>query len=610
MSGGINLIDTYGELVRESLGRLFGLNDPASLEVVLEHSEWKELRAGEILFHQGEKNTDLYVLLSGRLHALIQKAGGKQEVLGEITRGETVGEMALLTGEPRSASIAAVRDSLLLKISNESFQVLVKKFPDVVFNITRVVIQRLRKVNVHEKVAYKVVNMCLVPGSPGIDMEGFARRFHQSLSQHGNCLLLSSTIVGENLRQKGIAKALASQGSAEQKIAVWLDKMEAVNDFLIYLVDEEKTTWTEKCLRQADEILFVCDSRRGLSHPTAKLLLNEKNGSVAVGKTLVVLHDSAKALPSDTSKLLEGNDFKFHHHIRSENQEDLDRLARFLSGNPLGLVLSGGGAKGLAHIGVYQALAEAGIAPDLVGGTSIGSVIAGLIAIGTNPEDLKSMARDYFLNNPTPVTDLNMLPFIALMKGRKMDKLLQQVFGTTGIEDCWLNFYCVSTNLTHSVPVIHRSGSLARAVRCSISLPGIFPPVLERGCVHVDGGIFNNLPIDVMYSLGVKKIAAVDLEVQSEELLAIEKLPNIWEVLINRLGSSKSRIKIPSLMSTIMQSCTVASDVQARRFRPVVGLYFNPDVSQIGLMEWKRFDEIVEIGYRHALEVLDKWEGF
>lgn len=609
MTNNLNLIETYGPLIRESLGKYFGLIDPASIEQVIELSEWQELRAGKYLIRQGEQSTDLYILISGRLIALINKGQSKQEILGEITRGETIGEMALFTGEPRSASIVAVRDSLLLKLSKAAFQRLLKDHPEILFNITRVIIQRLKRVNLSKTVTYKVVNICIAPGSQHLNLQGIASDLHKLLSKYGKCMLLSTSIVDVLLGKEGIAKARSENQDDYRKLSMWLEKVEAAHDFLIYIAEDVDSGWTERCLRQADEILFVCQND-GITHPLAKQFFSRRSEPISINKTLVLLHEPSEKMPAATGELLKKYNFKSHHHVRLGNMDDLDRLARFLSGNAVGLVLSGGGARGLAHIGVYKAMAEAGIKPDMVGGTSIGSIIGGLIAVGTEPGELEEMARQYFLKNPTPITDLNFLPLISLMRGRKMEKLLNQVFGTTTIEDCWLNFYCVSTNLTSSAPVVHNNGSLATAIRCSISLPGIFPPVINGGCVHVDGGIFNNLPIDVMNSNGIKKIAAVDLEVKTEELLEIEKLPNAWGVIKSNLGMSESNVEVPTLMSTIIHSCTVASDVQARRWRPLVGLYFNPKLSNVGLMEWKRFDEIVEFGYRHAVEVLDTWEGF
>ena len=602
------LSDTHRNLVQYAIAKVFGVDNQSLIDEVFQHANWCEIPAGAVLFKEGEKHFDVFVLVSGRMVAVLDKPGSGREVLGEISRGETVGEMALLTGEPRSATVLAVRDSLLMQITHEAFEKLAKKHPQIVFNIARLIIQRLQRVNISQKVAYNVVNICLVPGSNGVDMNAFARQLHQFMSRYGNCLLLTAELVDQYLDQPGMARTSAEDTFSSQRLTMWLDQQEAQHDFLILVTDGHTSAWAKRCIRQADEILYICQAD---DTPSQRLKeMASHSSSLSTSKTLVLLQPPHTDLPSGTAAWLKNLNFKFHHHIKLGEKAGYERLARFLSGNPVGLVLSGGGAKGIAHIGVYRAMVEAGVPIDLVGGTSIGSVIGGLIALGKTPQEVHDMAREYFLNNPTPITDFNVLPIISLMRGRKMDHLLSRVFGQINIEDCWLNNFWISTNLTNTTPFIHRKGSLARAIRCSISLPGIFPPVVYQQCIHVDGGIFNNLPIDVIMALGVKKIAAVDLDVTQDEHLGIDQLPSTWQILLNRMYSRNSQHQIPSLMTTIMKSCMVSSDVQARKFRSEVGLYFNPDVSKVGLMDWKQYDETVKIGYEHACEVIEQWEGF
>ncbi len=522
------------------------------------------------------------------------------------------GEMALFTGEPRSATILALRDSVVVKVTKEAFEEMIRRHPTMVINIAKLIIQRLKRLNLAEHLAYKVVNICLVPISKHLDWGSVARRIAAELKQHGKVLLLDAATVDGHLHRKGLAQVAQSDQERYQHLLAWLDEMEAQHDFVLYIADDHLSEWTKKCIRQADEILLAADagSCSALS-PVESWLAKEKEKTPQISQTLLLVHREGGAnVSGGASRWLENRMVKFHHHLRWDVRQDFKRLGRFLSGKAVGLVLSGGGAKGMAHIGVYRALKERGVEFDLVGGTSIGSVIGAFIAQELSPEEIYERNRAYFLNNPTPVTDFNLLPIISFMKGKKLDRLLRQVFGDQDLEDLWINFFCVSSNLTQTRAMVHRRGLLRQALRASISLPGIFPPVICDNEILVDGGIFDNLPIGVMGDLGIARIIAVDLDVKADYALPENRMPSSWRVLAEKLFTRRPRLKVPTIMSTIIQTSTIYSELQARRYRSEVGLYFHPDVRKFGLMDWKKFDEIVEVGYRHACEVLDRWEGF
>ncbi|RMF24275.1 MAG: hypothetical protein D6765_12010, partial [Bacteroidetes bacterium] len=348
------------------------------------------LLGGEVLFEQGERGRDLYILVSGRLQAVVRQSNGQTKVIGEVSRGETVGEMALFTGEPRSASIVALRDSVVVKVSQEAFQEMIRRHPTMVINIAKLIIQRLKRLNLAEQLAYKVVNICLVPVSKGLDRAGVARRLADELSRHGKVLLLDAAAVDEHFHSPGLAQVAQTDQERYQPLVAWLDEMEALHDFVLYMADAEPTEWTKKCLRQADEILLLADAQASPAFSAVERWLAEGDETTPrKSQTLLLLHREGGAqMTGRAARWLKQRQVKFHHHLRWSIREDFERLARFLSGKAVGLVLSGGGAKGMAHIGVYRALVENGVQFDLVGGTSIGSVMGAFIAQELSPEEI------------------------------------------------------------------------------------------------------------------------------------------------------------------------------------------------------------------------------
>lgn len=595
--------------LRNILPRIFGELDDVMFKTILPFLEWKELPGNEYLFHQGDEGDSLYILVSGRLQVIIVRPGEPALTVGEITRGETVGEMALFNGAPRSAAIVAVRDSVLVRISREAFEQIISKYPTVVMNITRLIIDRLNERNSGKPTMSQVVNIAVVPLSRQLDMTAFMQSLLGEMKEFGSVLSLSATAINQRLQQEDIAHA-TQDSYAYHHLSAWLDEQETSHEYLLYESEYGTSEWTKRCLRQADEIILVADSN---DTPDLKeietRLLGGKEVLTTARQVLLLMHDPNKSI-SRTREWIEQRSVKAFHHIEKQSRKDMGRLARFLTGNANGLVLSGGGAKGLAHIGVHRALEERGIPIDMVGGTSIGSIIGSFIGLCWPSEELHRRTRKAFLSNPTPISDYNVLPIISLLKGRKLEGLLKDFLGETQIEDMRLNYFCVSSNLTQTQATVHQKGCLWRSIRASISLPGVFPPTLLNKDLHIDGGIFNNLPIDVMEGKGLKNIIAVDLDVTNTKQSEFHKIPSTWDIIKSKFGGKRKYYQIPSLMSTLIQSTTLNSDHKTRRIRSRANLFFNPDLTNFGLIEWKAFDKIVEAGYENAMQVLEEWKGF
>jgi len=203
------------------------------------------------------------------------------------------------------------------------------------------------------------------------------------------------------------------------------------------------------------------------------------------------------------------------------------------------------------------------------------------------------------------------LPLTALSSGRRVDRLLAEQFGGAPIEDLPLRFFCVSANLTRAEEVVHERGPLWPAVRASMSLPGIFPPVYARGDLLVDGAALNNVPIDVMRGrVGNGCIVAVNLSPGVEPLTTAPFGPGLsgWRVLGRRLNLFAPPQPIPNIVEILNRS-TGLSQVRQRRAAlgdDRVDLMLRPPVSGVGILDFKGADALIESGYRYTVEALAK----
>jgi NTE family protein len=298
-----------------------------------------------------------------------------------------------------------------------------------------------------------------------------------------------------------------------------------------------------------------------------------------------------------------------HVPIRPGLDRDMARLVRIESRTAVGLVLAGGGARGFAHLGVYRALQEQGIEVDFVAGTSIGAVMAALVASDQPLPRVKEIVRRSFQVNPTG--DYNWLPLLSLNSGRRLRRIvgnaLTELLGfSADIEDLWKNSYCIATNYSQAREQPLRRGSLPKALQAGTAIPGALPPVIMDRDLLCDGGTFNNFPVDTMRDQrDVGTAIGVDLNLKKARRMDIDQVPGTWALLRDRPRPRKERhYHLPSIVSHLLDVTILHSVSRQRHALALTDLYFNPPLDRIGLLESKRFDQIVEQGYAHAVEVL------
>ena len=290
---------------------------------------------------------------------------------------------------------------------------------------------------------------------------------------------------------------------------------------------------------------------------------------------------------------------------------DTMRLARRLTGRTVGLVLGGGGARGLAHIGVLRALEECGVPVDTIGGTSIGACIGALYAKEGNSAKVEEDAlrlASMMGNKLTMLLDLT-YPLVSIFTGRGFNRIIRKVIGDTQIEDLWVPYVAVSTNLTNSRVEAHRYGSAWRYVRASMTLAGYLPPLSDKGCLLVDGGYCNNLPADVVRTLGADRIVAVDVS-SAEDTSPVNYADSLsgWWQLVQRWNPFGVPSRVPTMNDIQARLAYVGSTAKLEEVKTMEGvLYVRPPIEKFSLLEWESAEQIVKVGYEHARPIIAKW---
>jgi predicted acylesterase/phospholipase RssA len=289
---------------------------------------------------------------------------------------------------------------------------------------------------------------------------------------------------------------------------------------------------------------------------------------------------------------------RLHYHLRTGQPADIARLGRLLLGRGVGLALGGGGARGFAHIGVIQALLDAGIPIDAIGGTSMGAVLAAQYAAGLSAAGMRETNRAHWIKK-NPLKDKT-LPVVALLAGRRLDRMIEGMFGDLQIEDLWTPFFCVSAVITRAAMRGHRRGPLGRAARASMSLPGIAIPVHDAGSMLVDGGLMNNVPADIMAEL-CGRVVAVDVSPEKDLVISSPYPPAAsgWRLLFGRKATN-----LPGIGAILMRSVMLSSSRHQAAIAGDADLYLRPPVDRFGMFQWDALDALADAGYACAREAL------
>ncbi len=590
-----------------ALRALFGDDEAVRRRFVTEASTVL-LPGGHLLFSQGDPADCLYLVLHGRLQ-VFRTVGGRERADTEIGTGELCGTRALVMGGTRTGSVRAMRDSELLELSRDDFDRLVGQHPHAMMQLARGMATQLAEADREHDARGQILTIAVVPNRVSPHLRGFVEQLASSLADFGPTLRLDAAGLDARL---GLGTAAMSFGEGgRSSITRWLHAQEALHRFVIYEADDTLTPWSRRCIRQADRVLLVAERSSDPEPGEVEAYLQDDHGgtSLTAGRELVLLEPDGGGQERPVEPWLSHRRVLGHHFVDPERRADVSRLARFLAGRAVGLVLSGGGARCCAHVGVLRALREAGVPIDLVGGTSGGAIFGAQVALGWSPQEMLERS-DEALNQRGSLWDLS-LPVHGLIEGRRFKDMLKHLFGGYRIEDLRTPFFCVSTNLSRGDLAVHRSGSLSRWVRASMSVPGLGPPLFDDGEVYVDGSVLNNLPIDIMRELSHGPIVASTVGVHEGPRAAkgVDSVPTAMGQIRRRLLRQEDTDHAPGIIDVLFGAAMISGVRASRAFEPMADLVLRPDVASFGQLDFSALRELEAIGYRAAVEALDAFDG-
>jgi NTE family protein len=577
---GLDAVAIFDDLTADERARL-----AAELETL-------SLKRGETLVRQGETADALYIVVTGRF---IVTLDGSRTPIAELGPGQPVGEIAFLAGGVRTATVTALRDSLVLRLGRTDFEALSAKTPSIWRTLTVALARRVAESNLVRPPPPdpRPRTLALIRAGDSALSHVFVDRLMRALGRSSKVLLL------DGAKAREVLPPGTALDSAEATRA--LNALEAGSDYVLFLADEELTPWSEKAIRQADLVLAVGWHVAGpqpntLEQRTAELL-------PADAQRLVLLHETHAPI-TGTARWLARRRIAMHHHVAIDDDGDVARLARFVHGTALGFVACGGGAYCAAHIGLYKALVQRGLTFDMMGGTSGGSAMAAAFAMGTAPDDVDRATHDIFVTNKA--MRRYTWPRYSLLDHRHFDDQLARYYRGIDIEDLWIPYFAVSTNLTSHELHRHRHGDLWAAIRASGSLPVLLPPYYTAdGHMLVDGAILDNVPVRVMHELKSGPNVVVSFTVPKLERFDVDyaTLPGRSD-LLKRMVTPWLRRTLPAApgVGTVLMRAMMANQQEFdRHLRPEDLLLVPPVPPDMGILDWQRHTELMDRTYRWAM---------
>lgn len=508
-----------------------------------------EIAAGEYLFRAGDLADAMYFVRAGQLEVLIDDV-----VVTRLGAGDVIGELALLTGGTRSASVRARRDSHLERLTRDAFARLTAEEPDVPLALARRLATRLQQLNPPEapRTAPRVIAViALDAAAPVAEVSAALVRG-----------------IGRHLR-------VTDPGDVD---ASGLERAEFAHERVVLTAPYDDAARRQFCLRSADRVVLVTAT----ATPEAPVLL-------PIGRECDLVLTAPSVSRSDLLAWHGLVDPVSVHPVPPGTDWDtgLRGLSARLAQRAIGLVLAGGGARSLAHIGVLEEFERAGVVIDRVAGASAGAVIAALFATGLSATRIDAVLYEEFIRR-NPLSDVT-LPRHGLIKGERADQAIRRQLGDRVFEELPRELHVVSVDLLRRRPVVHSRGLVSDAVSATLRIPGIFSPLRLGDAVHVDGAVLDNVPVGALERVPDGPIVAVNISMGGGTAPAT-----------GRVGGPRMPGIAETLLRTMFMSGAAATSAALAR----VDVVITPRTGDVGFMEWHQIDALRDAGRRAAAAAL------
>jgi NTE family protein/lysophospholipid hydrolase len=581
---------------------VFGSLDEAVLQDLQRLLVLQVVPGGHIVYREGDSAHTMFFLISGRLRVSRRGPDGSLQLYNEIRPGESVGEAGLILQQPRAADITALRDSTVAMLSRSDFERLLVLHPLPLNQVfARAIYNHLRHAS-QAVVRRHAQIFVVVPMHEGADAHAVSLSLTQAFAKVGRAFHVTP--------QQGPVPDPVVTGVWQGKDR--FDELEEQYDFLIYQGEGASSAWNRRAFRQADQVVLVTRADALTLPGAVEQALQAEPGFDMKRKHLVVMHASTAGEPTAVARWQQGRDYERIYPVRTGHAPDFERLARFLNGTAVGVVLGGGGARGFAHLGVLRALEQSGIAVDLIGGNSMGALIGAQYACDVPLDEIRERTVRFARGGERPT-----IPVIALVSGRRVERDLRRMFGERTVDQLWRPFFAAACNLSRACTTAQDSGPLWRAVLASNSPVGLFPPVLHQGDLLVDGAILENVPVAAMRArLGTRlekrhgngTIIAIDVDVR--DYMGVDPSLTRLSVRSTLRGLLRWGVTAPPGIGDILYRASHIGGLHQRpRTIAQSDHYLEPPVASFPLMAYGRAAQIAEVGYRYAMQQIATWKS-
>lgn len=573
----------------------------AELEQLESLLQVQRVSRGEILLRQGELADTLYLVLFGRFQV---KVAERAAAIAEIGAGKPIGEIGFFAGGLRTATVVAVRDSLVLRLKREDFEALCARVPDIWATITATLASRLAQMTTAEQAMEmsrpRTIAICHAGEKPLSD--DVLERLKSVFLRRSRCYFLSSSALKARFK---------TDQPADDDVTRWLNEEEAKLDYLVFVADQELTDWSARAIRQGDLVLFL--GMHGPQPEAGPVPLNPlerfcQGIHEPASQRLVLVHEAGRTI-SGTDRWLANRPVAMHHHVAAGSLGDYERLFRFINGDATGLVACGGGAFCAAHVGVFKALLESGLEFDIMGGTSGGAAMAGALALGVEPDEIDRRTHDIFVVNGA--LRRATWPRYSLLDHTVFDRCLAEHYTEALIEDLRVPYFAMSTNLSGNGLHCHRTGSLWRAIRASSAIPGLLPPVYTSdGDALVDGSLLDNVPVRQMCQLKQGPNVIINFEPPEFHTAGVDyaSLPSRGRIVRSLLFPYLSRPlpRAPSAGSILMRSLTVNRPDFRQHVCDDDLVVVPPIPKDVSILDWQHHSRLMQLAYEHTLDQVSR----
>ncbi len=553
------------------------------------------LTRGAALVREGETAEHLFIVVSGRFGVMV---AGRTEPVNEIGAGETIGEIAFFAGGTRTATVSALRDSIVLRLARADYDALAARLPALPAAVTAMLARRLATTTAGRSATPdpRPRTIALIAAGGWRLTRDIVARLAAVFEATGPTLVIDAERASDLLPAgTDVDSAAATQT---------LNALESRAETILYVTDPLPTSWSLKAVRQADLAVSIAAFDATETPNAVEQVAFETMPRAQ--RRLVLLHDERRDIVG-TARWLVGRDIAMHHHVALDTPDDLRRVGRFIAGSARGLVAGGGGAFCVAHVGVYKALLESGLTFDMMGGTSGGSAMTAAFAAGATTTEIDAAVDLSFVQRRA--MRRYTVPRYSILDHTVYDAELANLFGQRRIEDLWLPFFCVSTNLSENRIEVHRSGLLWQAVRASSSIPLLLPPFYTAdGDMLVDGGLIDNVPVKVMRDLKSGPNVVMSLEAAKLARFPVDytRLPSRG-ALMRSLVNPFARGRLPDApgIATVLLRALVAHRRDYERHLTKDDLHLKPPLpADMSLLDWHRHTELVDSAYVWAKAAL------